>query len=732
MSTTTAETMFQPRYLTPDEIEDILSAIPMIYGADGFRISGELSTTSGQVAREQLKDFYREQLRYYLVSPSAVEEVKRQFGKYFSRALGDPGEPVGYLATQSISQPTTQMTLNTFHTAGSGKNVSAGFTRMKEILEVQTTRNPSMTVVFSDRVTLQNVLEEKRRRLTGLMVADLIADYDILYGAHHEYSKEPWYSFYAFYFGEAYQGQSYFLRLYVDLQQMHTYKVTMQELADSILMASTQEDIKVVFSSFIQGIVDVHVVQQGDETTSTKDQEVLTFVKTSVLPALDLNQIMSGNTPKGISGVRSVSPQQTNLWNYIVEQEYRGSNIWDCHYNQEAMYTAGIQPEHIKDLARDAGLRIAKLTQEQSKKFLRVQVPSDSPFFLTRSSKEEETTTGAEQEYLPPEKRKPSLIIYGKIEQDKAERKRKKEEAGKEIFVPLGDFSSKAFLTTVNTSGSNLINTLALPEVDSNHTFSNSLQETLEVFGIEAVRNLIIMEVLNIISMEDAYINPRHVMLVADYITGRGRPSPTTYYGLRERDIGTLTVASFERAHEKFLEAAAFGEKEDINTTSGALYFNVPGRYGTGYTKTLSQEELEHIKQDVDKGDKVTYNDISNAIKDITTHSPVKKPEAPAPVKSSVKPTKEESKPTQAKVGDTPQEATQQSISVMTPGVETTGKVAKEVGQNAAQGNLTCMATSEIEQRDITPVSPQQVPKEETKSIILPFKPLTVQEFIRQ
>jgi hypothetical protein len=36
----------------------------------------------------------------------------------FMRALAAPGEAVGVLAAQSVGEPSTQMTLNTFHMAG--------------------------------------------------------------------------------------------------------------------------------------------------------------------------------------------------------------------------------------------------------------------------------------------------------------------------------------------------------------------------------------------------------------------------------------------------------------------------------------------------------------------------------------------------------------------------------------------------------------------------------------
>ncbi|TMS34735.1 hypothetical protein L596_002267 [Steinernema carpocapsae] len=51
------------------------------------------------------------------------------------RARVDPGENVGLLAAQSIGEPSTQMTLNTFHFAGRGEmNVTLGIPRLREIL----------------------------------------------------------------------------------------------------------------------------------------------------------------------------------------------------------------------------------------------------------------------------------------------------------------------------------------------------------------------------------------------------------------------------------------------------------------------------------------------------------------------------------------------------------------------------------------------------------------------
>lgn len=67
----------------------------------------------------------------------------------YKRSIVAPGEMVGMIAAQSIGEPTTQMTLNTFHFAGvsSKSNVTRGVPRIEEILSLtENVKNPSLTV----------------------------------------------------------------------------------------------------------------------------------------------------------------------------------------------------------------------------------------------------------------------------------------------------------------------------------------------------------------------------------------------------------------------------------------------------------------------------------------------------------------------------------------------------------------------------------------------------------
>lgn len=62
--------------------------------------------------------------------PCPISRLRTLLQLKWQRSLCDPGEAVGLLAAQSIGEPSTQMTLNTFHFAGRGEmNVTLGIPR---------------------------------------------------------------------------------------------------------------------------------------------------------------------------------------------------------------------------------------------------------------------------------------------------------------------------------------------------------------------------------------------------------------------------------------------------------------------------------------------------------------------------------------------------------------------------------------------------------------------------
>ena len=71
----------------------------------------------------------------------------------FKQAIVHPGEMVGIIAAQSVGEPTTQLTLNTFHNTGvaSKSNVTRGVPRIEEILRLtKNPKNPSLTIALKE------------------------------------------------------------------------------------------------------------------------------------------------------------------------------------------------------------------------------------------------------------------------------------------------------------------------------------------------------------------------------------------------------------------------------------------------------------------------------------------------------------------------------------------------------------------------------------------------------
>jgi DNA-directed RNA polymerase beta' subunit len=134
--------------ITPLEAMDMISA--------GFR---QLETLYYAQPTVLFKVMY-----YYYLSPKELLLVKRfnrsalsilisVINLQYKRSIVAPGEMVGMVSAQSIGEPTTQLTLNTFHSAGvaSKSNATRGVPRIEEILSLsENPKNPSITVCFKE------------------------------------------------------------------------------------------------------------------------------------------------------------------------------------------------------------------------------------------------------------------------------------------------------------------------------------------------------------------------------------------------------------------------------------------------------------------------------------------------------------------------------------------------------------------------------------------------------
>ena len=95
----------------------------------------------------------------------------------YKRAIVSPGEMVGII-TKIIGEPTTQMTLNTFHFAGvaSKSNVTRGVPRIEEILSLsENPKNPSCTVsLFKQEETELENVQQVMHQLEHIKLNDIV------------------------------------------------------------------------------------------------------------------------------------------------------------------------------------------------------------------------------------------------------------------------------------------------------------------------------------------------------------------------------------------------------------------------------------------------------------------------------------------------------------------------------------------------------------------------------
>ncbi len=160
---------------------DKIVRVPVAFSAIIENISGQQSINSNSLvdltlleAYELIEEYYKKLegifyapptdlfrvLYFYYLSPKnllinkrfnhkALELLLKTITMNYKRSIVAPGEMVGMIAAQSIGEPTTQMTLNTFHFAGvsSKSNVTRGVPRIEEILSLSSElKNPSLTI----------------------------------------------------------------------------------------------------------------------------------------------------------------------------------------------------------------------------------------------------------------------------------------------------------------------------------------------------------------------------------------------------------------------------------------------------------------------------------------------------------------------------------------------------------------------------------------------------------
>jgi len=178
------------------------------------------------------------------------------------------------------------------------------------------------------------------------------------------------------------------------------------------------------------------------------------------------------------------------------------------------------------------------------------------------------------------EKSHDSIIIK---QEDKPNPSTLKDDAPK-IQPPKNDEELKLLI-----EGSGLRNVLGLDGIHSSETVTNHSIEAEQVLGIEAARATLINQ-LNY-TMKEHGVSPdiRHLMLLADIMTFRGKILGFTRTGIAEMKDSLLMLASFERTTDFIFDAAAYSLKEHVSGVSERIILGADIPLGTGIFSLLQK-----------------------------------------------------------------------------------------------------------------------------------------------
>jgi DNA-directed RNA polymerase II subunit RPB1 len=165
-------------------VTELCDRLVVVRGTD--RLSQEAQDNATQLFRIFLRSAFavRRVIEEYRLNREAFEWVIGEVESKFNNSMVAPGEMCGTLAAQSIGEPATQMTLNTFHYAGvSSKNVTLGVPRLKEIINVAVNlKTPSTTVYLQPEIARDvNLAKEVQTKLSFTTLQTITASTQIFY-----------------------------------------------------------------------------------------------------------------------------------------------------------------------------------------------------------------------------------------------------------------------------------------------------------------------------------------------------------------------------------------------------------------------------------------------------------------------------------------------------------------------------------------------------------------------
>ena len=100
-------------------------------------------------------------------------------------------------------------------------------------------------------------------------------------------------------------------------------------------------------------------------------------------------------------------------------------------------------------------------------------------------------------------------------------------------------------------------------------------------YGVEAARNTIVDQIRGVFGVYGIEVDPRHLSLIADYMTFSGGYTAMNRTGMKEISSPFLQM-SFETTTQFLTQSALVSSSDEMNSPSSNIVVGRPIRHGTG------------------------------------------------------------------------------------------------------------------------------------------------------
>ena len=151
----------------------------------------------------------------------------------------------------------------------------------------------------------------------------------------------------------------------------------------------------------------------------------------------------------------------------------------------------------------------------------------------------------------------------------------------------------------IKTEGTNLQGVIQIEGVDDSRSLSNHIHEIEKLYGIEAARQMIIVEAQKVLEQQSLDVDLRHLLILSDLMCYSGSIQSIGRHGISGSKSSVFARAAFEVTVNQLLDAGLYGEEERLLGIPENVIVGQISPIGSGRVKVMFDLDanLEILRQ---------------------------------------------------------------------------------------------------------------------------------------